>query len=141
MSNIDNSLNDILDIEPVVVASSNTNVVSIEPDPSPFYDKNDAIDDYTFSRQTLKGLISSGQVALSELRTIAAGSEKPQAYEVTATLIKTLTETTKEIMDLHKTLNDIGGKKIVEDAPTFNVDKAVFVGSTTELLRKFKNDK
>ena len=71
---------------------------------------------------------------------LAKQSESPRAYEVLATLMKTVGETTKDLFDLQKRKKDLAGgteKKLDESAIT--IDKAVFVGTTAELLRKVKS--
>ena len=72
--------------------------------------------------------------------------ESSRGYEVLATLIKTTAETTKDLYQLQKTTRDLkeGGyrddprKKNKEES--IQVDKAVFIGSASELLDKIKNE-
>lgn len=105
-------------------------------------DLPDQREDYTLARSTFRGLINKGNDAIEDLTELAKQSESPRAYEVLATLMKTVGDTTKDLYDLQKKtkdlLTDSGKKKL--DETTVNVEKAVFVGTTAELLKKVKNN-
>lgn len=64
----------------------------------------DLIDDYKFSRKTLYGLIDRGSVALEGALIIARESEHPRAFEVASTIMKTLSEVTKDLISLQKSI-------------------------------------
>jgi hypothetical protein len=63
---------------------------------------------------------------------IARESEKARDFEVAGNLIKTVVEASKELLEVQKKMRDMTGKK---DSGTTNIKNAVFVGSTTELLK------
>ena len=72
---------------------------------------------------------------------LAKNSEHPRAYEVVATLIKTLADTNKDLLDTRKKKLDIDkarGASPSSDAKTVNNN--LFVGSTSE-LQKFLKDR
>jgi hypothetical protein len=72
---------------------------------------------------------------------LAKNSEHPRAYEVVATLIKTLADTNKDLLDTRKKKLDIDkarGASPNSDAKTVNNN--LFVGSTAE-LQKFLKDR
>ena len=102
----------------------------------------DQAEDYTLARKTFRSLIDKGNNAIEDLTDLAKQSESPRAYEVLATLMKTVGDTTKDLYDLQKKtkdlLTDSGKKKL--DETTVNVERAVFVGTTAELLKKVKNN-
>lgn len=102
----------------------------------------DQQEDYTLARSTFRQLITKGNDAIEGISDLAKESESPRAYEVMATLMKTVAETTKDLYDLQKKTKDLltnsGSKKL--DETNITVDKAVFVGTTAELLRKVKNN-
>ena len=85
--------------------------------------------DYDFSRDQYHTLIEKGNEALEELLAVAKESESARAYEVTAQLVRTLSDTTKELLELQKTKKDI--EKDVKDPHTVN--NSLFIGSTKEL--------
>ena len=101
---------------------------------------NDLTDDYNFSRDQYHTLIDKGNEALEELLAVAKESESARAYEVTAQLVRTLSDTTKELLELQKTKKEI--EKEVKDPKTVN--NSLFIGSTKELqdlLLENKNGK
>ena len=57
---------------------------------------SDLTADYNFSREQYHSLIDKGNEALEELLAVAKESESARAYEVTAQLVRTLSDTTKE---------------------------------------------
>jgi len=72
---------------------------------------------------------------------VANESEQPRAYEVVATLIKNLSDLNKDLLELQKRKKDLQGSDDKKQSGNVNVDKAVFVGSTTELVKFLKNNK
>jgi predicted house-cleaning noncanonical NTP pyrophosphatase (MazG superfamily) len=152
MSEIDNKLNEILEI--VDEPKQNTQVEIIQYDETeemvvpvsdsssstpPVVINRDMEYDYETSRNTHKELIEKGQEALVELLKVAKESQHPRAYEVASGMLKNLSDMTDKLMNLHRQKKDIEG--VHKDAPSqspIQVDKAVFVGSTADLLKKIK---
>ena len=99
--------------------------------------------DYTLARSTFRDLINKGNMAMENLTDLAKESESPRAYEVLSTMMKTIADTTKDLYDLQKKTKDLKAKdeKRPQDEGRINVEKAVFVGSTSELLKKIKEEK
>lgn len=91
--------------------------------------------DIEYARENLYNLIERGQDGLEELLEIAKQSEHPRAFEVVGQMIGKLTETNKELINLHKTKKDI--KQEVNSGPK-NVTNALFVGSTSDLQKLLK---
>lgn len=103
------------------------------------HEANDVEADYNLSRRTFRDLINKGNQAMESLTDLAKESESPRAYEVLATMMRTVADTTKDLYDLQKKTKDLrdDGKK---DQPNVTVEKAVFVGSPTDLLKKIKEE-
>jgi len=101
----------------------------------------DLTTDYDFSRDQYHTLVTKGNDALDELLAVAKESESARAYEVAAMLIRNLSDTTKELLQLQKTKKEI--EKDVKDPHTVN--NSLFIGSTKELqdllLENKKNGK
>jgi hypothetical protein len=95
-------------------------------------------DDADFARQNIRELIDKGNKAVDGILNVAKESEKARDYEVAANLIKSLSDLNKDLMEIQKRKKDLTGKK--NDGP-INVDKAVFVGSTNELMKLLKDNK
>lgn len=93
--------------------------------------KSDVDQDFEYVRSNLRELIDKGNEALDNLAFIAKNSEHPRAYEVVATLIKTLTDANKDMIEVQK-------KKAAMQASEKNstgkvTNNNLFIGSTTEL--------
>ena len=100
--------------------------------------KKDINDDYTFSRDTYKELISTGMNSLDSQAEIARESEHPRAFEVLAKSIKDIGDVTDKLMSLQKSKQDLVQKKDEENKITNN---NVFIGSTTDLQRMLMDNK
>jgi len=97
----------------------------------------DQQDDYDLARQTLRSLIMKGEGTLDDMINFARNSEHPRAYEVTGQLIKTMADTAKDLLNIHKQVKDIRGKDSTPQIGTQN--NVVFAGSTEELLKMLNN--
>jgi hypothetical protein len=133
------SLSSALGIEPIEKQVDILPPAIIEDKPT---DLPDQQADYTLARNTFRSLITKGNNAIEDLTDLARQSESPRAYEVLATLMKTVGETTNQLYDLQKKTKDLmkDDKSRPQDEQRINVEKAVFVGSTAELLKKVKNN-
>ena len=91
------------------------------------HEEDDIKADYNLSRRTFRDLINKGNDAMESLTDLAKESESPRAYEVLATMMRTVADTTKDLYDLQKKTKELSGQK--KDDHTVNVDKAIFVGT------------
>lgn len=112
-------------------------------EPKEEFGSEDQRADYELSRKTFRELIKKGNDAIEGITDLAKQSESPRAYEVLATLMKTVADTTKDLYDLQKKTKDLSKeeKSRPQDEQRINVEKAVFVGSTAELLKQVKANK
>lgn len=107
---------------------------------------NDEADDYILSRSTLRSITELGANALTEILTVAKTSQKARDYEVAADLIKTLADLTKNMKNLHKKeqtgrishLENEAKNTIQGQGQIINVDRAIFVGTTAQLLHELR---
>ncbi|NBX97598.1 terminase, partial [bacterium] len=67
-------------------------------------------DDYLYARENLKHFIEKGKEAMDEIIHLAKEVESPRAYEVVGQLIKTLSETNKDLLDLSKKVKELKQK-------------------------------
>ena len=116
-----------------------------EPEILPASDA-DQDEDYALVRSTLRNLIEKGNDALEDISHIAKQNESARGFEVVANLIKTVGETSKDLYNLQKMKRDLKEPNPETDprkknADSINVEQAVFVGSTAELLAAIKNKK
>jgi hypothetical protein len=125
MKNIE-QLNDIFNLEP----STKSNEITV-PTVSTEIERDD---DYNLARQTLRNLIMKGEGTLDDMIHFARNSEHPRAYEVTGQLIKTMADTAKDLLNIHKQVKDIKGKD-VSASQIGTQNNVVFAGSTEDLLK------
>lgn len=135
MSKFEKSMTEIFDVTPTVVEKTEQLPVKIESQVTKNLD-GDLDNDYEESRQTLKELVVKGNQAIDHLLAIASETEHPRAFEVVATLIKNTAEANEKLMVMQKTIREL--KNIKKNDSGVNVDKAIFVGSTSELSKLLK---
>jgi hypothetical protein len=132
MKLLNDKLSEALDIEPLVI--NQTEVVATE-----IVTTNNVVeDDAEFARRNLKNLIEKGNTAVDGILNVASATDHPRAFEVAATMLKTMADMNKDLLEIQKRKRDLQ-PQITNH--TVNVDKAVFVGSTAELLKQLKENK
>ena len=129
MNRLNEKLSEVLDVEPINFETSD--IVEL---------KTAVEDDAEFARQNIRALIEKGTTAMDTLLQVANASEHPRAYEVAAGLIKNLGDLNKDLLEIQKRKRDLDPTQS-KNTSTTNIDKAVFVGSTTELVKFLKNNK
>ena len=129
MNKLNQTLSEVLDVEPIDYQT--TEIVQV---------KTPVEDDAEFARTNIRDLISKGNTAIDNLLQVATASEHPRAYEVAAGLIKNLGDLNKDLLEIQKRKRDLDPTQSKSNSTT-NIDKAVFVGSTTELVKFLKNNK
>ena len=97
--------------------------------------EKDISNDYEYTRENLYNLVENGNAALEDLVELAKQSEHPRTYEVLATLIKTIGDTTDKLSVLHEKQQKLNNEN--ESVTNNNL----FVGSTTDLIDILKNKK
>ena len=133
MKKLNQNLSEIFDVEPIEEKAVETLPVVID-------DAVNQVDaDAEFARSNMRTLITNGNDALEKLAYVADQSESPRAYEVLATMMKNLAEMNKDLLELQKRKRELAPQS--DSAKGVNIDKAVFVGSTTELLKMIKSNK
>ena len=132
MKKINEKLSELFEVEPIKIEEPKkmeTVVVS---------EINPVESDTEFARKNIRNLIEKGSFAIDDLLQVAKHSESPRAYEVAANMIKNLSDLNKDLLEVQKRKKDLAPK--AESQNNLNIDKAVFVGSTAELLKKLKNE-
>jgi hypothetical protein len=134
---VDDKLNDIFDVQGKIVEQT---LVPVEEKPkkevisgAPNDESIDA--DYEYARENLKLFIEQGKVAMENIIFLAKEGESPRAYEVVGQLIKTLSDTNKDLLDLGKKVKDLKNKKDDTAQQPQHITNALFVGSTAELQK------
>ena len=130
MNNLNEKLSEALEIQPLEIKQS-TEIVEI---------KDVVEDDAEFARQNIRDLILKGNDAASHIVEIAKQSEHPRAFEVAAGMLKNLSDMNKDLLEIQKRKQDLQ-PKVTNNTQNLNIDKAVFVGSTAELLKQLRENK
>jgi len=131
---VNDKLNDIFDVQGKIVEQTLPAVVE-QPKDIVGAPNDDSIDaDYEYARENLKSFIEQGKIAMENIIFLAKEGESPRAYEVVGQLIKTLSDTNKDLLDLGKKVKDLKSKKDDTQQPQ-HVTNALFVGSTAELQK------
>lgn len=97
--------------------------------------ENKVDSDFEYARGNMISILEKGNEALSDMLDFAQQAQHPRGYEVVATLIKTLAETNKDLLELSKKKKDLEG-----DTGPSTVNNNLFVGSSAELLKMLKSN-
>jgi hypothetical protein len=126
---VEEKLEDALNINTDIIEATASEVLPV------VQDTGDKDEDFTKARENIASLIEKGESAVDGILQLAKESEHPRAYEVASTLIKTMVEANKELLDIHKQKKDL--EKEDYKGPTKAVqNNTVFVGSTKELQQQ-----
>lgn len=88
-------------------------------------------EDFELARVSLINALDKSSTILDELTTLSKDTESPRAYEVCATLISTISNVSKQLVDLHNNKT----KKNNKDTASV-VNNNMFVGTTQDLQKK-----
>lgn len=128
-------LSEILNLDPLP-AQTTTALPATLPSTTA---NNSIVDDATYARENIRGLIENSVPTLENLIRIANDSQHPRAYEVVTQLVKTISDLNKDLMDIHKKEQELTKPETpAESASGINVKNAVFVGTTKELRDHLK---
>ena len=124
-------LNEVLDIEDSVQSVQQI----VKP---PEGNDDEQIDkDYEYTRTNLYNIIERGTEALEEVLEVAKQSQQPRAFEVVSTLVKTISDANKDLLELKNKQKALKGEK----AKAKNVTNALFVGSTADFQKMIEDMK
>jgi hypothetical protein len=93
-------------------------------------------DDFELARSNMVSILAKGNEALDGIIDVAQMSQHPRSYEVVATLIKTMADTNKDLLELSKKKKDLIKQDLAAAPKTLNQN--LFVGSTSELQQFLK---
>lgn len=110
---------------------SNKSTEIVPVDNTKIYEK----ENYKIARENIIDIVEKGKLALGEILSIAKNSESPRSYEVAATLIKTLGDLNKDIMDIQKKNKELFSDNKTQTENTTNVNILV---TTSDLLKEIK---
>jgi hypothetical protein len=132
MKKLNENLSDLFDVEPIQTVEQKSTVPVVIDHDDPI------VSDAQFARENIRELISKGNSAIDQLLLVARDTEHPRAYEVAAGLIKNLGDLNKDLLEIQKRKRDLAPKETAQSGG-LSIDKAVFVGSTAELIKLVRN--
>ena len=118
---------DSLDLTPIIDEPKQVTAVVEKPSKEGSQSERDL----EYSRENLYHLIERGRDALDGILDLANQSQSPRAYEVAGQLIKTVSDTNRDLIDLQKKAKDL----FDDDKIKGNVTNNLFVGNTSELTK------
>ena len=101
-------------------------------------DNSSIENDFKYTRENLYSIIEQGSRALEDMIDVAKASEHPRAYEVVSTLMKTIVDANKDLLDLSKKRKELQREE-QKDSPQ-TVNNNLFV-STAELQKMIENSR
>ena len=130
------ALSEALNVEPIIYKDNDNILNPIEENSFNISET----EDFELTRKTMKKMLDKGVAAVDELFELAKQNKHPRSFEVLLNLIKTTSDVSKDLYNLQKMKKEL---KQINDKPTqpdgtINVEKAVFVGTTAELLKRVK---
>ena len=134
MKKLNENLSDLFDVEPIQTVEQKATVPVVIDHDDPI------VSDAQFARENIRELISKGNSAIDQLLLVARDTEHPRAYEVAAGLIKNLGDLNKDLLEIQKRKRDLAPKETAQSSG-LSIDKAVFVGSTAELLKQIRENR
>ena len=133
--NMESIFNLPADTKPIAEEIEESRVTRIEPE---VINDDEVMDDYYYARENLKEIISNAQQSIADLSSIASTSESPRAYEILSTMMKTIVDANKDLLELQKSV-----KKLKEEDQKDNstvTNNALYVGSTGDLMKLIKDN-
>jgi hypothetical protein len=137
MNELNKNLSEVFDVEPLKEVKQEKLPVVQQSYNDPDL-KQDLTDAYQQSKENLQGIIDQGKEAMEEILQIAKVGQHPRAFEVYGTILKNMVDANKELLAIQKQMREMdeNAKKATSSGP--NIDKAIFVGSTSELSKLLK---
>ena len=138
MNELNKNLSEVFDVEPIneIKEEKKEKLPVVQQTYNDPDLKQDLTDAYQQSKENLQEFIDHGKDALEELINIAKAGQHPRAFEVYSGLLKNLVDANKELLATQKQMREMEGVK--KETTNTNIDKAIFVGSTSELSKLLK---
>ncbi len=139
--------NDIIDVEfkEIAVQSSEVAVeVALSNEENSIKETDDPVKQYVadidYARSNIKEIIRRGSDSLLDIIDLAKQSENPRAYEVASTLMKSLLDANKQLVDTTEKKTKTNKEKDT-NLNVENLTQNNLLLSTTEVLKMLKGEK
>ena len=135
-------LNKILDLDPTLTAKEETTELQRAVPPGKLASKTaeEAFEeDFGYARSVVRDSIDQAREAAVGAIELAQSGDSARAYEVVAGMLTAIVNANKELLVLHKTKEDTRKtREGPESASGVTIEKAVFVGRASDLLRELR---
>jgi hypothetical protein len=139
MNNFEKNMAEVFDVTPTVIEEKKKETLPVVKDGKEQELQQDLTDAYEQSKENLQGIIDQGKEAMGEILEIAKAGQHPRAFEVYGGILKNMVDANKELLAIQKQIREMEGIK--KETSSTNIDKAIFVGSTSELSKLLKGKK
>ena len=136
MNELNKNLSEVFDVEPLKEVKKEEKLPVLQQNYNEPDMKQDLTDAYQQSKENLQAIIDQGKEAMEEILQIAKVGQHPRAFEVYGTILKNMVDANKELLAIQKQMRDMDPK--VKEQSGTTIDKAIFVGSTSELSKLLK---
>jgi hypothetical protein len=139
MNELNKNLSEVFDVEPLKEVKKEEKLPVLQQSYNDPDLKQDLTDAYQQSKENLQGIIDQGKEAMEEILQIAKVGQHPRAFEVYGTILKNMVDANKELLAIQKQMREMDeNAKKASTGSGPNIDKAIFVGSTSELSKLLK---
>lgn len=101
---------------------------------------NELSDDFDMARDNIKDILDQGNDVLENMIELAKASDSPRAFEVASTLMKTLIDANKDLIDIHDKKKKIQGVSI-ENQSAQTINNNTIVSSPAEIAEMLRQQK
>ena len=117
-----------------------TSVTVREEEPADITSDEQLEVDFKKTRENLQDIIAKGMEALTTSLEIAKNSEHPRAFEVSAGIMKTVNDISKDLITLHKTRKEIkyGKAPTPGEVPQIQNQQNNYISTTSEVLKQIR---
>ena len=121
-----------------VVVAATTALIPINP-------REQLLEDYQLSRKNLHELMKQGMEAVNLMMAMTDSSQHPRSAEVLAVMLKNVADINDKLMILQEKIAKLesqgdGSAARPTSVSIGNIDKAVFTGTTNDLLASIKKN-
>lgn len=145
MNNVNKKLAEIFDVTPIDITNiqqeEKETSISLLTENAPQKIETldgDLVDAYEKSKTNIEDVIEQGKEAIEKMLEIAKDSQHPRAFEVFGNLLEKIVVANKELIAIQREIREITEHK--EPNKNTTIDKAIFIGSTTELNKLLKGE-
>ena len=135
-------LNKILDLDPTLTSEEETTELQRTEPPGKLASATaeEAFDeDFGYARSVVRESIDQAREAAVGAIELAQSGDSARAYEVVAGMLTAIVNENKELLVLHKTKEDTRtSREGAASASGVTIEKAVFVGRASDLLRELR---